>query len=278
MNIAAIQTFLTVIRTGNLNRAAEQMNITQSAVTARLDALEQALGARLLVRSRKGASLTKPGFAFLDQAEVIVRSWENARARTNLPRGVTRLFSFVCHPSLWSGLGEAWVNDLRNQQVETAIEVWAGLPGDATRWLQTGMSDAALLPEPMGEPGLNSREFARDRLVLVTTAPDTPTAWDQDYIYVDYGPDLRAQHAETWPADETASLSFSCPDWALAHLITHGGTAYLPARMLAEGTAGARLYRVDGAPEFTHLSYLSWRASSEPAFPWLAAPQPQHMA
>ena len=117
MNIAAIQTFLTVIRTGNLNRAAEQMNITQSAVTARLDALEQALGAKLLIRSRKGASLTKPGFAFLDQAEVIVRSWENARARTNLPRGVTRLFSFVCHPSLWSGLGEAWVNDLRNQQV-----------------------------------------------------------------------------------------------------------------------------------------------------------------
>ena len=103
MNIAAIQTFLAVVRCRNLNRAAEQLNVTQSAVTARLDTLEQALGAQLLVRSRKGATLTKAGFAFLEQAEVITRTWDNARARANLPRGVTRLFSFVCDPGLWTG-------------------------------------------------------------------------------------------------------------------------------------------------------------------------------
>ncbi|MFZ1727537.1 MAG: LysR family transcriptional regulator [Albidovulum sp.] len=44
MNIAAIQTFLSVVRTKNLNAAAAELNVTQSAVTARLDALEQALG------------------------------------------------------------------------------------------------------------------------------------------------------------------------------------------------------------------------------------------
>ncbi|MEX0304043.1 MAG: LysR family transcriptional regulator, partial [Leisingera sp.] len=63
MNISAIQTFLSVVRTRNLNRAAEELNITQSAVSARLDTLDQALGARLLIRSRKGATLTKEGFA-----------------------------------------------------------------------------------------------------------------------------------------------------------------------------------------------------------------------
>ena len=71
MNIATIETFLAVHRLGNLNRAAEELNVTQSAVTARLDALEASLGARLLNRSRKGATLTKAGYSFLEQADII---------------------------------------------------------------------------------------------------------------------------------------------------------------------------------------------------------------
>lgn len=270
MNIAAIQTFLTVFRTGNLNRAAEQLNITQSAVTARLDALEQAIGAKLLIRSRKGASLTKPGFAFLEQAEVIVRSWENARARTSLPRGVTRLFSFVCHPSLWTGLGEDWILFQRRSHTETAIEIWTGLSSDAARWLQSGLSDAALLPEPLNEPGLESREFALDRLIQVACQRHETDRSEEKYVYVDYGPVIRSQHAQVWPADETAAIAYSNPDWALTHLLTQGGTAYLPERMVADQIADGLLHRVGGAPEFTRRAHLSWRKSSEATFPWLA--------
>ena len=70
MNIAALQTFLAVVQIGNLNKAAEQLNVTQSTVTTRLDTLEETLGQRLLVRSRRGAELTKAGFVFLRHAEV----------------------------------------------------------------------------------------------------------------------------------------------------------------------------------------------------------------
>ena len=270
MNIAAIRTFLTVVHTGNLNRAAEQLNVTQSAVTTRLDTLEHALGAKLLVRSRKGASLTKPGFAFLEQAEVIVRSWENARALASLPSGVTRLFSLVCHPSLWTGQGDRWIRELRLKQGETAIEIWTGLSTDATRWLQTGLSDAALLTEPLNEPGLVSREFATEDLILVASRERELMDWAPDYIYVDYGPALRAQHALTWPASETAAQSFSNPEWALAHLLSENGSAYLPESMVSNLVDAGKLYRVRNAPHFTRQTYLTWRKSSESAFPWLA--------
>ena len=270
MNITAIQTFLTVFRTGNLNRAADQLNITQSAVTARLDALEQAMGAKLLIRSRKGASLTKPGFAFLEQAEVIVRSWENACARTSLPHGVTRLFSFVCHPSLWTGLGDDWIAGQKRTRPETAFEAWCGLNSDASRWLQSGLSDAALLPEPLNEPGLESREFAEDLLIQVTRDHDEIAAANPEYLYVDYGPAIRSEHARVWPADETAAMAFSNPDWALTHLIGNGGSAYLPERMVTGHIAKGSLRRVDGAPEFTRRAHLSWRKSSEATFAWLA--------
>ncbi len=272
MNISAIQTFLSVVRNRNLNRAAEDLNITQSAVTARLDALDQTLGARLLIRSRKGASLTKAGFAFLEQAEVIVRTWENAQARINLPSGITRMFSFVCHPALWTGGGEEWINSIRQDHSETAIEVWAGSATDAKHWLTSGMSDAALMPDPVSGVDFDNRLFASEPLVQVATVKRSVKRWDPNYIYVDYGPTFRAQHAEAWPNEETAAMAFSTPDWALAHLLGNGGSAYLPKKLVQSHIAQKRLFVVEGAKPFERQMFLSWRKISEAHFAWLNEP------
>jgi len=169
MKISAIQTFLAVVRLRNLNRAAEEMNITQSAVTARLDALDQSIGARLLNRSRKGATLTKEGYAFLEQAEVIARMWETAQSKIAFPEGVTRRFSFVCDPSLWAGLGEDWIARLRSQFPETAFEIWTSLARDAGDWLASGVSDTALLCEPVPGADFENTMFFTDKLVQVST-------------------------------------------------------------------------------------------------------------
>ncbi|SLN63648.1 Hca operon transcriptional activator [Roseovarius albus] len=271
MNIVAIETFLTVTRVRNLNRAAEEMNITQSAVTARLYALEQALGTKLLNRSRKGATLTKAGYAFLEQAELITSTWANAKAQANLPSGVTQLFSFVCAPALWPNLGQDWIDGLRRDHPETAVEVWAGLKSDAQSWLQSGMSDAALLPEPITGPGFDHRVFSTETLIQVSTVEREAVRWDPHYIFVDYGPAFRAQHAAAWPSGETASLSVSNPDWAREHLFKYGGSAYLPERIVQEDLAAGRLFAVRGSASFTQRSVLSWRKASEPAFAWLGS-------
>ena len=44
MNLVTLRTFLAVVQTGNLNKAADLMNVTQSTITARLDALDTELG------------------------------------------------------------------------------------------------------------------------------------------------------------------------------------------------------------------------------------------
>jgi len=271
MKITAIQTFLSVVRTRNLNRAAEELHITQSAVSARLDALEQALGARLLVRSRKGASLTKEGYAFLEQAEVIVRSWQNAQARISLPQGVTRLFSLVCDPGRWTAMGSEWVARVRAHHPEIAVEIWAGQGAEALSWLQSGKSDAALLGAPLAAADIVNRECTVGRLIQVSTKPRTAVQWHPDYVYVDYGPGFRSQHAEQWPSGETAAIAFSNPDWAFAHLMRHGGSAYLPESMVLDPIAQGILFRVEGAASFRQRSYLSWRKDREEKFPWLAS-------
>jgi DNA-binding transcriptional LysR family regulator len=272
MNITAIQTFLSVVRLRNLNRAAEEMNVTQSAVTARLDALDQALYTRLLNRSRKGATLTKEGYAFLEQAQVIVRMWDTARAKNIYPKGVTHLFSLVCDPGLWAHLAEPWIEQLRINHAETAFEIWTARERDALDWLSSGMSDAALLSGPLHGAEFETRVFSTDVLTHVSTEPRAAVAWDSKYVLVDYGPGFRAQHAQAWKGDETATISFSNPEWALAHILTHGGSAYLPDRMVAAAIRAEALFSVQGSPSFISKTYLSWRKARAENFAWLSEP------
>ena len=270
MNITGIQTFLTVTRIGNLNRAAEELHVTQSTVTARLDSLDQALGAKLLNRSRKGATLTKAGFAFLEQAELIVTTWASARVNAGLPRGATQLFSLVCDPSLWFSAGRAWIEHIKSEHPQIAVEVWPGLTTDAQSWLQSGMSDAALLPNPLASPEFDNRLFATEDLIQVATHPRKAIRWDPEYIFVDYGPAFRTDHTRVWKAQERAALSFSNPDWALSHMLEFGGTAYLPAPLVAPYIKSGALFPIDGTPVFTRCIYLSWRKASEAEFTWLS--------
>jgi DNA-binding transcriptional LysR family regulator len=72
MQLAQIQGFLEVVRRGNVSRAAVSLRITQPALTARLQALEQELGQPLFVRGRRGVQLTDAGQAFLPYAEQAV--------------------------------------------------------------------------------------------------------------------------------------------------------------------------------------------------------------
>ena len=69
MEIYQLRTFLAVARLGSLTRAAEQMHISQPAVSKQLKALEEELGALLFDRLSFGMALTKAGETLLPHAE-----------------------------------------------------------------------------------------------------------------------------------------------------------------------------------------------------------------
>ena len=50
MYALGIEAFLAVVRTQNVSRAAEQLNLSQSALSKRLRVLEQEFGANLIER------------------------------------------------------------------------------------------------------------------------------------------------------------------------------------------------------------------------------------
>lgn len=55
MDTDAVRTFVAVADSGQFSRAADDLSITQQAVSKRIAALEKNLGARLFTRSRRPA-------------------------------------------------------------------------------------------------------------------------------------------------------------------------------------------------------------------------------
>lgn len=73
-----LQCFLAIAELRSLRRAAEALAVTQPAVTKTLNELEALLGARLVVRGRKGATLTPEAESFLRHASTSVNALSQA--------------------------------------------------------------------------------------------------------------------------------------------------------------------------------------------------------
>jgi DNA-binding transcriptional LysR family regulator len=271
VNLTFLQTFLTVLETGNLNKAAERLNVTQSTVTARLDALEAALGCKLLLRSRKGTRMTRAGFELRPHAELLVNGWAQARKAINLPEGYSGLFSFACEFDLWHDAGKKWLYAVRAANPGIAFEARPGRRAEIAAWLGTGITDAAMTHEPLSAPGLASRICVEQEIVLVSTRRDSRGASDANYVYVDLGTDFRRQHASAFPNAKTANITFSTSSWALEHILSFGGSGYLPKGLIEPYLRAGSLKLVKNAPIFRRTLYLVWREAGEVLFPWLRA-------
>jgi DNA-binding transcriptional LysR family regulator len=71
MDLATLKLFLQIAATGSFSRAAALSASTQSAVSKRISALENELGARLFERTGRGATLTGAGRVLLPRAEAL---------------------------------------------------------------------------------------------------------------------------------------------------------------------------------------------------------------
>lgn len=83
-----LQAFLAVVRLGGVNRAAQALNLTQPAVTARIRNLEQSIGAPLFERGAGGMRLTKRGELLVGYAEAHDRLARNIQRDVMDPAGV----------------------------------------------------------------------------------------------------------------------------------------------------------------------------------------------
>ena len=75
-----IETFVAVAAKGSLSAAAQAEGVAPAVIGRRIDALEERLGVKLLVRTTRRITLTFEGSAFLEDCQRIIHDMQNAEA------------------------------------------------------------------------------------------------------------------------------------------------------------------------------------------------------
>lgn len=95
MEYLFIKSFISVVEHGAITEAASQLNVTQPALSRRIQQFEQQMGADLLVRGRKGVVLTEAGRLVYQECRILLSRFEQLKSDVgrliNLEGGVIRL-------------------------------------------------------------------------------------------------------------------------------------------------------------------------------------------
>jgi DNA-binding transcriptional LysR family regulator len=276
MELRQLEYFVAVAEEANFTRAAERVHISQSGVSAQVRQLEHELGAPLLDRSGRTATLTMAGAAMLPHAREALAAVEAARQAVDevngLVRGrlvvgmvngctVTPLFDalaafHLAHPgieiSLYEENSERLLDGVRSGATDLAL---VGVAGAIPAGLEAlvVVTESLVAAVPSGHP-LASRthvdlaEVAGYPIVCLPEGTGIRTAFDDACADGGVKPDI--------------ALQASAPG-AVADLAARGlGVAILSESMVAEGPLTKVLLNDAGPPA---ILAVIWRRTSSPA-------------
>lgn len=171
-----LKTFVAVARHGTFAAAGQRVGLTQSAVSAQMRVLEQALGQRLFDRSGRSAELNAAGRHALPLAEQMLALYAEMASPTGELRGELRVGAIA---SLQTGLLPQALPRFRQQAPGVELKLVPGVSLDLLSRVDAGELDLALLIKPPFElpKELQQLPLAREPFVLIvpeTVAGDEP--------------------------------------------------------------------------------------------------------
>jgi DNA-binding transcriptional LysR family regulator len=169
MDLNDLNLFVRIAQLDSISAAARDLNITPATASARLSAFERRLGARLLHRTTRHATLTEDGRAFLPHAENVLDAAASARAALGReqasPRGTLRVAapSSFARMHIVPGLPE-FIDRFPDLKLDMRIS-------DSVVDLVEGAFDVAVRYTELRDSSFVARRLAPDRRVVVAS-PD----------------------------------------------------------------------------------------------------------
>ncbi|MDO8189192.1 LysR family transcriptional regulator [Conexibacter sp. JD483] len=267
MELRQLRYFSAVARHGTFTRAAEELHVTQSALSQQVKRLEEQLGVELLQRTAGGATVTSAGADLLARADAILAEAARARAdmdaHAGLLRGVVRVAAdaaaALALPAALASFHRAH-GGIRIGLRQTAATEAGGL-------LRTGAVDLAVasLPAAAVPDGIRADALADEPLHAIA-APGDPLA--------------TAGELEVWALRERPFV-LPEPGSALRELVTaaceQAGFGPVPLFELGDPAAVRQLVHAGLGVSLVPASWLA--APGAPvAVARLAPPVPRHRA
>ncbi|VDC33354.1 LysR family transcriptional regulator [Pseudogemmobacter humi] len=258
MQIDLIDTFLDLAESRSFHRTAERMRVTQSTISARLQALETALGARLFDRSRSGTALTTEGKRFEPHARMLRHEWNEARRRITIPSGAGHLVRLGIQNDLSAIFLGDLVAEFRRLYPETALYIEPDYSNQMCADLLSGILDFAVMFSPKPHPDLHFESLGDLAYHMVSTETDRlENVRPERFIFSHFSTAFEEMHRQITPWLTASPISVGQSGSVVSLLLGMGGTGYVIEPTAKELTTAGRLRPVADAPVLRQPVYAA---------------------
>ena len=168
MTLEQLRIFVAVAEREHVTRAAHELNLTQSATSAAIAALEARYGVRLFDRIGRRIALTHTGRLFLTEARAVLLRAEAAELTLNDVAGLKR-------GSLTVGASQTIANywlpsrlqEFKCRYPGITLRLRIGNTEQIAQAVVDGTCELALVEGEFGHPSLDRQEITGDSLVVV---------------------------------------------------------------------------------------------------------------
>ncbi len=172
-NLYPWHVFRLVARSGSVTRAAQELFISQPAVSAHLKALETAIGEPLFERTPRGMRLTPAGVVVLEQVNRLFALYEEIPAAVGALRGrVSGEVTVAASSTPGAYLVPELLRQFQELYPEARPVLRVGDSAEVLEWLLDYQAPLGVVGELSIAEGLQSVEIGSDRLQLVAATGD----------------------------------------------------------------------------------------------------------
>lgn len=263
MDTELLKTFMEVSRTRHFGRAAENLYLTQSAVSFRIRQLEGLLGVELFSRQRNNIQLTAAGEKLMPLAENSVRLEQKIRQEIATVDGQRQQFSLGATPNVWDALLQPHINEIIESLEQINLTAWSHSSSTLARQILERSLDLAFTFDAPKVDDLTSVEVVQLPLYLVSCKryEHWHQAVEENYVMVDWGSSFTSQHAQQVKMQKAPLLQTNSGRIALDCILANQGAAYMPLP-LVQSHLDKELYLVQAAPVLTHKVFASFHVTS----------------
>ena len=267
MDTELLRTFLEVEKTRHFGHAAENLYLTQAAVSSRIRQLENTLGVSLFNRYRNNINLTPAGERLKPHAEAIMISLSRAVQESSLVSDQSLQVAIGGSPNLWDSLLQDYLNQLLQKFPEITLRAVAQEQESLTRQLMSYTLDLAIMFDPPKVDELKVDKIRSLPLLLVSSYQNIgfDEVFTRSYIQVDWGTSFNIQHAQYCSHAAAPILYTSTGRIALDFILKNGRCAFLPAPFARRYIDAGQLYLISSAPPINRDVYTAFHRNSEKA-------------
>ncbi len=162
-----LETLLWIARLGTFRAAAERLNTTQPAISARVREIEEQLGIALFRRDGRNMVLTARGRRLVKECEPLWAGFEAALLTASGFEGATGTVRIGSGEIAAASCLPAYVQEVERDLPGVTLEIELDLTARMLQQLLGGMIDMAFLAGPVASPGIRTAEIGALGLVWV---------------------------------------------------------------------------------------------------------------